>query len=271
VLIYAQHLHKAQTSFILRSHPQNGDYVLPFNRNPWIEYNPFDAMNNILFSLMLIGFKHSKQQSIANEVLEFCNTYGYFGIGKAVIEKTYDDGSVKLYHDNVLGKRAFESGALEKYFQPFEKEYNIQAPIISRMNARVLKQPSAYELEKTEIDYSYNEAVDWYGRFGEKLLIFLQKHFNGEAFDYKPGNVSFVYHTENKQTYCVWAYDSLMSACELGFIEMLTTPVPDIRLCKCCGKPFLTGNTRAEYCSASCRNVTNVKASRQRKRNEKQI
>jgi len=74
------------------------------------------------------------------------------------------------------------------------------------------------------------------------------------------------YRSENGAAKRVLTFDSLKSAIDIGFTEMLTDEKRRIRLCKRCGKPFIAADPRSVYCSASCRNVRNVKLSRHRKR-----
>jgi len=75
-----------------------------------------------------------------------------------------------------------------------------------------------------------------------------------------------VYRYEGGAAKRGWAFDSLKGTIDVGFAEMLTDENLRIRLCKRCGKPFIAADPRSVYCSASCRNVMNVKISRHRKR-----
>lgn len=117
-----------------------------------------------------------------------------------------------------------------------------------------------------ELDYSYCEKVEWYGVYGSQLYELLQKHERHEPFDFIPGNTKMTYRSENGVAKWIWTFDSLKSAIDVGFAEMLTDETRRLRLCKRCDKPFIAADLRSVYCSASCRNVMNVKLSRHRKR-----
>ncbi|MGE4484911.1 MAG: hypothetical protein AB7C97_07355 [Oscillospiraceae bacterium] len=116
-----------------------------------------------------------------------------------------------------------------------------------------------------ELDYSYCEKIEWYGIYGYQLYELLQKREQHEPFDFTPGNAKMVYRSIDGTTKRAWTFDSLKSAIDVGFAEMLTGEKRRVRLCKRCGKPFIAADPRSVYCSASCRNMMNVKLSRYRK------
>lgn len=228
------------------------------------EYDPFACMDELLCALLTIGYRYTKGKDISLPVVDFCCRYGQLGFETAVVEKIYDDNTVKLYKGNVLGKKALTINELFDSFKPFEREFRNQQ---RRKLPPILDEPpESDEAIMRELDYSCCEKVEWYGIYGSQLYKLLQKHERHEPFDFTPGNAKMVYRSEDGAAKRVWTFDSLKSAIDVGFAEMLTDEKRRVRLCKRCGRPFIAADPRSVYCSASCRNVMNVKISRHRKR-----
>lgn len=252
---------KKSSHYTIQIHSTLGEYVLANKYSVIEEYDPFTRISDILLSLLMIGYHYRQAKNISLEVAQFCMDYGFLGFGKAMVQKVYDSGRMKLHLNNVLGKKALEKDEMEKYTVPFPKERNKQR----RRTPQVYPVPEPPEPAFIELDYEYGEQVAWYGIYGSQLYGFMEKLATGEPFDFQLGNAELFYHCENGLMRPVWKFDALKTACDIAFANILTMPSPEIRLCKHCGKPFTAHGTRAEYCSISCRNVTNVKSSRQRK------
>lgn len=245
-------------------HPENGEYVLALYRIAGHEFDPFACMDELLCAILSIGYRYEKGENISLPVVNFCCRYGQLGFETAVVEKIYDDNTVKLYKGNVLGKKALTVNELFYSFKPFEKELKKQQrrklpPILDEL-------PESDGASLCELDYSYCEKVEWYGIYGSQLYDLIQQQEQNEPFDFTPGNAKMVYRYEGGAAKRVWTFDSLKSAVDIGFAEMLTDEKRRVRLCKRCGKPLIAADPRSVYCSASCRNVMNVKLSRHRKR-----
>lgn len=249
------------TYYAIQIHHELGEYVLKAKHADILKYNPFAGMSDILLSLLMIGYHYRQERSISLEVAQFCMSYGFLGFGKAMIQKIYDSGRMKLHPYNVLGKKALEKDGMEEYTVPFPKERDKQR----RRSSRVYPEPEPQEPVFIELDYEYGEQVAWYGIYGSQLFGFMEKQATGESFDFQLGNATLFYRCENGVMKPVWKFDALKTACDIAFAKMMEMLSPEIRLCKRCGKPFSAHGTRAEYCSASCRNVTNVKNTRKRK------
>lgn len=261
-----QYTDKCSTSpyYGISVHPEYGEYVLAIYRIAKREYDPFACMDELLCAILTVGYMYAKGEDISLPVVDFCCCYGHLGFETAVVEKIYDDITVKLYKQNVLGKKALTVNELYDSFKPFEREFRNQQ---RRKLLPLFDEPPKNDgASLLELDYSYCEKMEWYGIYGSQLYELLQKHEHHEAFDFTPGNVKMAYRSENGAAKRVWAFDSLKSAIDVGFAEMLTDETRRIRLCKRCGKPFIVTDPRSVYCSISCRNVMNVKLSRHRKR-----
>ena len=228
------------------------------------EYDPLEVMPEIVLELLRIGLKHEKHQDYSRDVQSFCNRFGMLDFEDALVEKTYDDKSVKFYAGNVLGRKAATQKKYINLFRLFPKEQRLQS---RRVNIqRVDELPPQGDGEPVlHPDYLDCEAVEWYGRYGLQLYDLMRRAQAGEDMVLLHGNVELRYEFRGGiGRRRVW-YDSLKSLVDFCMMEMLTCPKPALRLCKHCGAPLLTHGTRAEYCSASCRNVENVSRSRKRR------
>ena len=228
------------------------------------EYDPLEVMPEILLELLRIGMAHEKHQDYARAVQSFCGRFGLLGFEDALVEKAYDDKSVKFYAGNVLGRKAATQREYIDLFTLFPKEQLRQSRRADI--GRVDELPPQDDREPVlHPDYRDCEAVEWYGRYGLQLYDLMRRAQTGEDMVLQHGNVELRYELRSGAgRRRVW-YDSLKSLVDFYMMEMLTGPKPAVRLCKHCYAPLLTHSTRAEYCSPSCRNVENVSKSRKRR------
>lgn len=223
----------------------------------------------MIFSLLKIGLAYRNGEDITRAVLAFCGRFGLLGFEQAVVEKEYDDGSVKFYRDNVLGVKAATKQEYINIFDPF--------PIERRRNRRRKEIEPMEEIPTTENgepyiltpNYECCEAVTWYGRYGMQVYELFRRAQAGKQLTLLPGNVEARYELQNGIGQRKVYFDTLKSICDFYILELLTSPAPVVRLCKRCGRPLLTNGTRQEYCSASCRNVANFYRSRRKKQSAK--
>ena len=228
------------------------------------EYDPLEVMPEILMALLRIGTAHAEGRDYSRDVQSFCDRFGLLGFRYGLVEKTYTDKSVKFYPGNLLGLKAATEKEYRALFTLFPKERRSRTRRASLPRLEDLP-PQGDGDPVLHPDYRTCELVEWYGLFGLQLYDLLRRAQSGEALTLQPGNVELRYElASGAGRRRVW-YDSLMSLIGFYVLEMLTSPKPPVRLCKHCGTPLLTHGTRAEYCSPSCRNVENVKRSRQKK------
>lgn len=232
-------------------------------------YDPMSCMAEIIMSLIDIGAAYSRGEDSSYAVQAFCCHYGLLGFSKALVEKEYDDHSVKFYAGNVLGLKAATAKEYDTLFDPFPDAWTKQRrrTVKERVAELIIDRDGA--VSETMPDYYECEAVEWYGRYGAQIYELLRKKQSGEATVLIPGNAELRYEVCGEHTRRRWYFDSLKSACDAWLMEMLTEPYQAIRLCKHCGKVFLAKDKRVEYCSASCRNVANVSNSRKRKNGQR--
>lgn len=107
-------------------HPEYGKYVLALYRIAKCEYDPLACMDELLCAILTIGYRYETGEDISLPVVDFCCRYGHLGFETAGVEKIYDDNTVKLYRENVLGKKALTVSELYDSFKPFEREFRNQ-------------------------------------------------------------------------------------------------------------------------------------------------
>jgi len=244
----------------LKAHREKGLYVVS-REGELVTYNPFDCRDEILLALLRIGFAPSGEQ-----VLDFCSQFGLLGFGQAVIQKEYEDSTVKFYPDNVLGRKALHEAELMDLFFPFDLcSHRVKRGHEMRMTDRWERRPpdSLWPL----FEPGYAEQVEWIVFYAKRLYGMALRFCQGEPFEYDFGNIKVgTVFTDTVKTQ--WRFDSLKTAVDILFMELLQNPRPAVRLCEHCHNPMLiSAGTRSRYCSESCRNVANVKRSRQKKRN----
>lgn len=230
------------------------------------EYDPMEFMPQIMMELIKLGREYEQGEDISFSVQAFCSRYGLLGFQKALVEKAYDDRSVKFYAGNVLGRKAATAKELDKIFNPFPRELNRQFRRKHRERTAELISEEAGAPPLVEGDYTACESVAWYGRYGIQIYELLHSKQEVDTLVLLPGNAELRYEVGGSTARRHWYFDSLKSACDVWLMEQLTEPHPTIRLCKRCGNAFAATSVRTEYCAPSCRNVANVANSRKRKR-----
>lgn len=243
------------TEFELVRHPKHGLYVAALDGREGVRRDPFENIVQALYELLLIGYRNMHGESADEDILSFCRNYGFLKFTNERI--TYTDYSTGRFAEPNAFSYAYDT-------RPFETEYKVQS---HSYNRRYDPTPIAGIAEK--YDCFYCEPTELFYRYGEFLLKIYNLRFNGMAVGIElDANPNYI--AQYGELTKMWQVDTLMGALNICLYELLAEEQPEIRLCKHCGKPFLPGRTRAEYCSPSCRNVANVKASRQRKREIKQ-
>ena len=257
----------------LKEHKEKGLYIVPADCKQ-VTYKPMNFFPKILLSLLDIGYRASKNQNTNENILSFCNRFGLLGFGQAIIVKEYADSTIKLFHDNVLGMKAIHETAFMDIFFPFESHSHRvikghEMPMTDRWDMGIITESviKTWPIFNSE----YAEQVRWIEMYALKIYNTMKAFRNNEPFTLEAVRVKQKIRCDgNKAEFILYA-DSLKSLLDYQLIQDLKQPQKSFRLCKRCLKPFYASGTRAEYCSASCRNVMNVKASRQKKKLDKQI
>jgi len=249
----------------LKEH-EKGLYIIPTKNAKEILYSPFDYEDAILFDILFLGYNAIKNTASPEDCLTFVNQYGFLGFAQSIIEKEYENGTSKLYANNhITIAKAIDYKEYLDLFQPFDKHPHKKPadaePMPISMSLQYNEQTPRYILEWPD----YAEQVDWILNYAQFLYLHLKSVYHDCAGDYLLGTVKPLISCSDKPMLS-WEYDSLKSAVDIFYVRLLTATNPVIKLCKHCEGLFIPQNSRTEYCSVSCRNVSNVTKSRKRKR-----
>lgn len=248
----------------LKQHKEKGLYLCSAGDKRQ-EYNPFERRTEILFALFNLGMLAKQGKDIVEKALDFTSRFGFLGFGQAVIELEYEDCSIKFHHGNPFGVDVMHYTDFADLIFPFEKKSH-----------RIIKGNESKATILFAINYEENNRIPcaifhpeyceqsaWTMHYAAYLYQTLLKFYDGNAFVHRLWNVKTYIREDGKQK---WQFDSLKSAVDIMFLELLQSEAPIIKLCKRCRKPYVSQSKKSQYCSASCRNVYHVKRSRQKKR-----
>ena len=255
------------SKYRLKQH-KNGLYISAKASASFETYNPFEVEADILLEFLRIGRLARRAADAADAILAFVSAFGLLGFAQSVIAIEYDDGDVKLRRNNFVSlKRAL---TLDEYFGLFlphlgsNLRYRKSALQGLTLTTRMAEVHQNSEWLCTN-NHEYSEQLQWIAGFARQLYGLLMSAQRGEAFEYKLGNIRTTLASDGGVPHTEYEFDSLKSALDIMFVRELTTPRRTLKVCKHCGGVFRSESLRAEYCSASCRNVRNVKLSRARR------
>ncbi len=66
----------------------------------------------------------------------------------------------------------------------------------------------------------------------------------------------------------VWEPENLLAVLKLSYALLITDPANLLKICKNCGEAYYNHNSRSEFCSVKCRNHYNVRAFRERRKEQ---
>ena len=66
----------------------------------------------------------------------------------------------------------------------------------------------------------------------------------------------------------VWEPENLLAVLKLSYALLITDPANLLKICKNCGEAYYNPNSRSEFCSVKCRNHYNVRAFRERQKEQ---
>jgi hypothetical protein len=157
-------------------------------------------------------------------------------------------------------------------FTPFEIEQSQNEG--SMPVAMLMQRPLVYEIA---FGRGYGERFEWIsGLFREMFTHFAAAFYHGQTDNvavrgmyadivdgFKMYGLGFCVKMLDVPT-MMWDFSSLKIAMETLYGFYLTDSDRPLRICKHCGKVFVSRNSKAEFCSAQCRNQYNVYKSRRR-------
>ncbi len=273
-------------------------YIIPSEGAGFSMYNPFDVAEDLLINLISIGDQASEleknnnqknKEKLNHDILIFVKKYGLLGLVSSSVynHNIVGDEKVLLIENNPITKeKMMDESQYISRFIPFAKDedieikkYKNEAYVVKREDSPKFygKRPVVLDLVFSKF---YGEQINWIIDFAKMisshfnhLLIYKNtaRHLTEDvtimAGKFHPQKIGFTINQLDKTT-IAWQFDSLKTAVETIYAFAVTDETTLMNRCKHCNCVFIANNTRAKYCSASCRNCANVQKSRERKLNQ---
>lgn len=259
-------------------------------------YNPMDCAQELVVDalnvgrLMMIG-KKSWDPEVETAILEFASKYGLLGFMSGLpTTPDYLDYFYAYFPKNQFVRDDYiESICYTSKFFPFDELTRNKSAIVTSWNYEsdkdMLGLMLTFENEPKAVGLSmqrqYCEQYEWYAmqlknyaftffnsffyysdhdRSSDEAKVMLRKSM--KAF----GGIAPSYHIElHDKPVLYWDFYSLMNEIEMMLSLMIVDEENPLRMCKHCGKVFLSTRSNAAFCSPACKNRYNVYKSRERK------
>jgi hypothetical protein len=271
-------------------------YIIPKEEAAFSMYNPFNTAEKILIDFLKIGdlsssyYKNKSSdtyEEIKKMTLIFAKKYGLLGLISA---STYNrnvigDKEILIMEKNYLSikDKGICSEDYIKLFTPFAdsndliiKQYKNCVDLIKTEDSPKFygKRPLVMDLIFSKF---YTERLEWIMKFAsmlsehfKQLLIYRNKaeHLTEQvtilAETFKANKIGFTISQLDK-TMISWEFDSLKTTLETIYAFAVTDENILLNRCEHCEDFYIALSNREKYCSASCRNRSNVQKSRRRK------
>ena len=255
-------------------------------------YDVFSKIDNALVDLLNVGRLCSEDDNDERmkftATLFFVEQYGLLGfMVDAPINKDFLlENEIVLKKDNFIDKKCVIKA--QDYFDLFfpfaskdQMSYSISDnKIVINSNSDLQKLLNSTSTNNQLIYSSfYCEKIDWIVEYAKRMYkvfksIIEMSNDKLSGYDLErakeiitsytvhgiPYNIS-LYRTNPEIT---WKPNSLKQALDLAFGFFMCSEKNPIKMCKHCGRVFLSKNPKAEYCSPRCRNQANVYKSREK-------
>ena len=271
-------------------------YIKPKENSTFSMYNPFDIAEEILFDFLNIGevskrYKKSKAEEDYEEVkrmlLLFAKKYGLLGFisASSYNRNIIGDKEVLLVEKNFINLKdaVMDSQTYTRLFTPFAAEDDLSIRQYKNCIDLVKAEdsPKFYGKRPYVMDLIfskfYTERVDWIIKFSGMLAehfsqIAAYKASSGYLTEcvtiladmFKASKIGFTINQLDK-TNIAWEFDSLKTTIETIYAFAVTDENIMLSRCEHCGNFYIALSNREKYCSAVCRNRSNVRKSRSRK------
>jgi len=262
-----------------RATPGGELYIMPSKTATISIYNPLQEMDGLLTDTLNIGRLSADDNpdmpKVKSEVLAYVKRYGLLGfMASFPLSMDFLEKRDVLLGDNPLtSEQTMKTKDYLKLFMPFEIEQTGDSggvPVTAFMS-----RPPVYEIA---FGRGYGEKFEWInGLFGEMYTHFaaafyydktddvaVQSVYSGIVDAFKMYGLGFRVKMLGAPT-LLWDFSSLKNTFETLYGFYLTDPDKPLRICKHCGKVFVSRNSKAEFCTVPCRNQFNVYKSRGKK------
>jgi len=232
--------------------------LIPKQSAHLVEYNPTADSKEILIALLNTGrlMRNSSVESAEELILNFVNRYGLLGaIAELPLNKDFYNHELVFIDNNIFtASGVMSTDAFEDLFFSKAKP----------------KTTTSFKLDDYISSRNYSEPLAWIATYISELYEIL---LLGEKYKNKPKAVSFLLNDKLKTNirYSLtvtdkiqmhYEFNSLMAILNFTIANLLSADGSPLKICKHCGKAFISENKRAEFCSERCRNQFNVYKSR---------
>lgn len=255
-------------------------------------YDVFSKIDNALVDLLNVGRLCSQDDNDERmkftATLFFVEQYGLLGfMVDAPINKDFLlDNEVVLKKDNFIDKKCVIKA--QDYFDLFfpfaskeQMSYSISDnKIVINSNSDLQKLLNSTSTNNQLIYSSfYCEKIDWIVEYAKRMYKIFKSiieisNDKLSGYDLERAKEIITSYTVHGIPYNIslygsnpeitWKPNSLKQALDLAFGFFMCSEKNPIKMCKHCGRVFLSKNPKAEYCSPRCRNQANVYKSREK-------
>lgn len=265
-----------------RTDKDNVLFLTPADGSELKMYNPMVNYKDMILEALNVGIacmnKDTDKEELKNKILDFVQHYGLIGFMTALPTTpdfiTYND--VYLPKNHYIKKERLSTKEFLSCFFPFEEIDFVKKKLESSwsvtdasMGALILTLKNAPQAVLMSFQKEYAERFDWLiNAFSDLAFTFFSSFLYYQDFDvldeeqkdlYRKGMAAFggvapTYHIELHDTpVIIWEFNSLLLQIQMMLSLMITDTDSAIRVCRNCGKAFISRHKNAGYCSKECR------------------
>ncbi len=253
------------SEYKITENKQGEKIVIPKRNAHLVEYNPTADSKEILIALLNTGrlMRNSSVESAEELILNFVNRYGLLGaIAELPLNKDFYNHELVFIDNNI-----FMTGGVMS-------TENFEDLFFSKGKPKLT---TSFKLDDYISSKHYREPLIWIATYISELyeiLLLSEKHKT------EPDAISFLLNDKLKTNirYSLtvtdkiqmhYEFNSLMAVLNFTMANLLSAEGSPLKICKHCGKAFISENKRAEFCSDRCRNQFNVYKSRAKSKQNK--
>lgn len=257
-------------------------FLTPAKNSELKLYNPMENYREMILDALNVGMlcmnKDTDKEEIKTGIFSFVEKYGLLGFMTALPTTpdfiTYS--SVYLPKNHYIKKERLSTQEFLSYFFPFEKIDFVKKRLESSwsvtdtgIGALILTMKHMPQAVLMSFQKEYAERLDWLiNAFSDLAFTFFSSFLYYQDFDvldqeqkdlYRKGMSAFggvapTYHIElREKPTIIWEFNSLLLQIQMMLSLMITDEDSTIRVCKNCGRAFISRHKNADYCSKECR------------------
>jgi hypothetical protein len=216
-------------------------YIMPSDTATSLPYSCTSAPELMVVDSLNLGKLVFEQKEDKDEVcLSFARKYGPLGVTPPVKGPLLRDGRDV---DNSAGGTA---------------------PVYSGIFAKTFGEPLERYQDTLSILYMHFLMVN-----GQTDKLSQKEHEQIRKQELTPEACGMNYRlTFASPPQLVWKPENLLAVLKLSYALLITDPISPLKICKHCGEAYYNPNSRSEFCSVKCRNHYNVRAFRERQKEQ---